>query len=109
MHERDPNETSRLLAGYKVSTETTPNGDLMVVLECPDNKLYKRVVPKDLRDVSGFVHRFKLDMLIDQGHLPRKDILQAVDKQKLPDYLPGTLETTRYARLWEERKLKFKP
>ncbi len=108
MHERDTNETSRLLVGYKVSTETTPNGDLMVVLECPDSKLYKRVVPKNLKDVAGFVHRFKLDMLIDQGHLPRKDILKAVDKETLPTYMQGPLETTRYARLWEDRKLKSK-
>lgn len=98
-------DTTRLLARYSVSTETTPNGDLMVVLESPDKQVYKRVVPKDLKDVVSFVNRFKLDMLIAQGQLPRKDILQAVRKETLPTYLPGTLETTRYARLWHDRKI----
>ncbi|WP_022963293.1 hypothetical protein [Halopseudomonas pelagia] len=109
MHDRDASETKRLLAGYKVSTETTPNGDLMVVLECPDNKLYKRVAPKHLNDVADFVHRFKLDMLIDQGRLPRNDILRAVDKKTLPTYMPGAQETSRYARMWQDRKLDSKP
>lgn len=106
MQHKNINETSRLMAGYKVSTETTPNGDLMVVLECPDKKLYKRVVPRNLKDVAGFVHRFKLDMLIDQGHLPRKDILHAVEKDTLPTYMSGPIETTRYARLWHDRKIQ---
>lgn len=108
MNNREVNDTTRLLAGYKVSTETTPNGDLMVVLECPDNKLYKRVAPKNLKDVADFVHRFKLDMLIDQGHLPRNAILRAVDRKTLPSYMPGALETSRYARMWQDRKLDSK-
>lgn len=108
MQDHEVIDTKRLLAGYKVSTETTPNGDLMVVLECPDSKLYKRVAPKNLKDVGDFVHRFKLDMLIDQGHLPRNDILRAVDRKTLPTYMPGALETSRYARMWQDRKLDSK-
>ncbi|MEH6500192.1 MAG: hypothetical protein V7751_12450 [Pseudoalteromonas distincta] len=108
MHDPEITETRHLMAQYKISTETTPNGDLMVVLECPDNKLYKRVVPKNLKDVADFVHRFKLDMLIDQGHLPRNDILKAVDRKTLPTYMPGALETSRYARMWQDRKIDTK-
>lgn len=105
MQDSNASEANQLMAGYKVTTETTPNGDLMVVLECPDQKSYRRVVPRDLKDVAGFVHRFKLDMLIDQGHLPRKDILHAVAQDTLPRYMSGPLETTRYARMWRDRKI----
>ncbi|MFN3579310.1 MAG: hypothetical protein ACK4VV_02415 [Pseudomonas sp.] len=109
MSEERKIDASRLLARYQVSTETTPNGDLMVILECPDNKRYRRLVPRDLKNVSDFVNRFKLDLLIDQGDLPRREILKAVCKEQLPDYLPGATKTTRYARLWEDRKLKPQP
>lgn len=109
MNEDRAIDTSQLITDYRVSTETTPNGDVMVILECPDKKLYRRLVPRDLKNVSDFVNRFKLDLLIEQGLLPRDEILKAVCKEQLPDYLPGANKTTRYARMWEDRKIKIQP
>ena len=59
---------------FKASTEIRPNGDLMLIVESPQYGVYRRIVPKDLKDSAALVSRIKL-------------------------------HKTRYASLWEDRKI----
>ncbi len=97
-------------SNFKTSTESRPNGDLVLIVESPLYGIFKRVVPKDLKDPAEFVNRVKLDLLIQNGELPRTEILQAARKDRIPTYTLGKLHKTRYASLWEDRKIhKGKP
>lgn len=90
---------------FKTSTESRPNGDLVLIVESPRYGIFRRVVPKDLKDPAAFVDRVKLDLLIQNGELPRNEILQAARKDRIPTYTLGKLHKTRYASLWEKRKI----
>jgi len=59
--------------------------------------------------LADFVHRFKSSTcLIDQGHLPRNDILKAVDRKTLPTYMPrARWKRSRYARMWQDRENRY--
>lgn len=97
-------------SNFKTSTESRPNGDLVLIVESPRYGIFRRVVPKDLKDPAEFVNRVKLDLLIQNGELPRSEILRAARKDRIPTYTLGKLHKTRYASLWEDRKLdKNKP
>lgn len=99
--------SSRLDAeNFRTSTETRPNGDLVLIVESPRYGVFRRVVPKDLKDPAEFVNRVKLDLLIQNGELPRNEILQAARKDRIPTYTLGKLHKTRYASLWEDRKIR---
>ena len=93
-------------ADFKTSTESRPNGDLVLIVESPRYGVFRRVVPKDLKDPAEFVNRIKLDLLIQNGELPRNEILQAARKDRIPTYTLGKLHKTRYASLWEDRKIR---
>lgn len=98
------------MTDFKTSTETRPNGDLVLIVESARYGVFRRVVPKDLKDPAEFVNRVKLDLLIQNGELPRSEILQAARKDRIPTYTLGKLHKTRYASLWENRKIqKDKP
>lgn len=90
---------------FKTSTESRPNGDLVLIVESPRYGIFRRVVPKDLKDPAEFVNRVKLDLLIQNGELPRGEILRAARKDRIPTYTLGTLHKTRYASLWENRRI----
>lgn len=92
-------------AHFKTSTEARPNGDLVLIVESPRYGIFRRVVPKDLKDPAEFVNRVKLDLLIQNGELPRGEILRAARKDRIPTYTLGKLHKTRYASLWEDRKI----
>ncbi|WP_339847359.1 hypothetical protein [uncultured Halopseudomonas sp.] len=91
---------------FKTSTETRPNGDLVLIVESPRFGIFRRAVPKDLQNPEEFVHRVKLDLLIQNGELPRGEILRAAQKDRIPTYTLGKLHRTRYASLWENRKIE---
>jgi hypothetical protein len=44
--------------------------------------------------------------MIQHGELPRSEILRAAHKDAIPSYTLGKLHKTRYASLWEDRKIK---
>lgn len=92
-------------SNFKTSTESRPNGDLVLIVESPRYGVFRRVVPKDLKNPEEFVNRVKLDLLIQNGVLPRAEILQAAHKDRIPTYTLGKLHKTRYASLWENRKI----
>ncbi len=91
---------------FITSTETRPNGDLMLIVESSEYGVSRRIVPKDLKDPAEFVNRMKLDLMIQHGVLPRAEILRAVRKDNIPTYTLGKLHKTRYASLWEDRKIR---
>tara|TARA_R110000782_G_scaffold9334_3_gene30142 strand:- start:578 stop:961 length:384 start_codon:yes stop_codon:yes gene_type:complete len=90
---------------FKASTEIRPNGDLMLIVESPQYGVYRRIVPKDLKDSAALVSRIKLDLMILHGELPPTDILLAAHRNAIPSYTLGKLHKTRYASLWEDRKI----
>lgn len=95
----------QILPEYTPSFERRPDGNLLLILESPDHAQFKRVVPKNLTDAEKFVNRIKLDLMIERGEAPKKDILRAVSSDSIPTYTTGELFKTRSASLWERRKI----